>query len=64
MQVTYSDLSDEKTKTREVQGLIAAMHHLTPKEGLLLTDNVEGDELIENLHIRLRPVWKFLCGLE
>jgi len=62
IQVCYSDLSDEKTKGREFAGLVAALKHLKQKEGLLLTDDVEREEQIENLRIRLQPVWKFLLG--
>jgi hypothetical protein len=62
VQVCYSDLTDEKTREREFQGLLAAMKHLKQKEGLLLTDDVAGDEAVENFLIRLQPVWKFLLG--
>jgi predicted AAA+ superfamily ATPase len=59
-QVCYSDLSDAKTRTREFQGLLAAMKHLKQKTGLLLTDDIAGQETIESFRIRLQPVWKFL----
>ncbi|MDZ7292931.1 MAG: ATP-binding protein [candidate division KSB1 bacterium] len=62
LQVTYGDLSDEKLKTREVHGLMAAMRRLKQKEGLLLTDDTAGEVQIENLSIRMQPVWKFLCS--
>jgi hypothetical protein len=62
VQVSYSDLAAEKTREREFQGLLAAMKHLKQKEGLLLTDDVAGEETIENFRIRLQPVWKFLLG--
>jgi len=62
IQVCYSDLAEEKTKAREFAGLAAALKHLKQKEGLLLTDDVEREEQIENLRIRLQPVWKFLLG--
>lgn len=62
IQVSYSDLSDEKTKTREFQGLLAALKQLKQKEGLLLTDDVERVEQLGNSRIRLQPVWKFLLG--
>ena len=60
IQVCYSGLTEEKTRTREFAGLIAALKYLKQKEGLLLTDDVEREEQIENLRIRLQPVWKFL----
>jgi hypothetical protein len=60
VQVSYSDLSDEKTKARAFQGLLAALKQLKQKEGLLLTDDVERVEQLGNLRIRLQPVWKFL----
>lgn len=60
VQVSYSDLSDDKLRAREVNGLITALKHLQQKEGLLLTDDVEREEEVENFRIRLQPVWKFL----
>lgn len=60
VQVSYSDLADEKTREREFQGLLAALKHLKQKEGLLLTDDVAGEETIENFRIRLKPAWRFL----
>ncbi|MFQ5706651.1 MAG: ATP-binding protein [bacterium] len=60
IQVSYSDLSDEKLKAREFRGLLAALKHLKQNRGLLLTDDVEDVQHLEGLHIRLQPVWKFL----
>jgi hypothetical protein len=62
VQVSYSDLSDDKLKAREVNGLITALKHLKQKGGLLLTDDVEREEQVESLRIRLQPVWKFLLN--
>lgn len=59
LQVSYSDLSDETLKKRELQGLLSAMAHLKQHEGILLTDDFEHEELIENLRIQMLPVWKF-----
>jgi len=63
LQVSYSDLSDAKTKHREIQGLKAAMQYLNRDEGLLLTDEMEREERVEGLRIRLQPVWKFLLSV-
>jgi hypothetical protein len=60
VQVSYSDLSDDKLRAREFNGLTAALQHLKQKEGLLLTDDVEREEQVEKFRIRLQPVWKFL----
>ncbi len=62
VQVSYSDLSDDKLRAREFNGLATALKHLKQKEGLLLTDDVEREEQVENLQIRLQPVWKFLLS--
>jgi len=60
IQVSYSDLKNEKLKAREVQGLISALNHLKERDGLLLTDDVAGEERVKNMRIHIQPVWKFL----
>ncbi len=62
VQVSYSNLSDDKLRAREINGLTTALKHLKQKEGLLLTDDVELEEHVEKFRIRLQPVWKFLLG--
>jgi hypothetical protein len=62
VQVSYSDLYDDKLRAREINGLTTALKHLKQKEGLLLTDDVEREEQVEKFQIRLQPVWKFLLA--
>ena len=60
IQVSFSDLSDDRTRNRELQGLITAMNILKQKKGLLLTDDLERNEQINDLQVQFKPVWKFL----
>jgi predicted AAA+ superfamily ATPase len=62
VQVSASDLSDKKLFDREIQGLISAMQYLKQKEGLLLSDDLEQEIMIEENLIRIKPVWKFLLN--
>jgi hypothetical protein len=61
IQVCY-DLSEEKTKKREVSGLIRAMDEFTIHEGTIITDNYEDTETIEGKTIVYTPLWKWLLG--
>jgi len=64
VQVSYSDLSEEKVRTREFQGLTGALRQLKQKKGLLLTDDVEREEQYDEFQIQLQPVWKFLLEVD
>jgi predicted AAA+ superfamily ATPase len=57
-------LYDPSTKAREVSGLIEAMDKFSLSEGLIITENEEGREIVENngkkYHIVIKPIWKWL----
>lgn len=59
IQVTKS-LDDEDTKEREIKGLIEACKNYDLKSGLILTENEEGEEIIDDIKVIIKPVWKWL----
>lgn len=58
------ELYDPLTKEREVSGLVEAMNKFSLSEGLVITENEEGSEIIERAgkkyHILIKPIWKWL----
>ena len=59
IQVCY-DLSNEKTKKRELSGLLKAMDLYHLQEGYILTLDTEEELIMENKRIKIIPVWKWL----
>ncbi len=59
IQVTVS-LRDEITRKREFDGLIDAMNSYQLNQGLILTNDEEGEEIINGKKIIIKPVWKWL----
>ncbi len=56
-------MSEEKTRKREMDGLIEAMEAYKLKQGLILTEDEEGEEMIANKKIKIMPVWKWLLRI-
>lgn len=54
------DLRDPITKRREVKALVKAMGEFKLKDGLVLTEDFEGEEKIGGKRIFYRPLWKWL----
>ncbi|NCF75435.1 MAG: AAA family ATPase [Xanthomonadaceae bacterium] len=54
------NLDDIKTKKREIGSLLKAMKEFDLKSGLIITDDKEGEEMIENKKIKYIPLWKWL----
>ena len=59
IQVCWS-MHDDKTKQREINGLLAAMTAYHLKEGLILTEDESDSILIEDKKINMMPVWLWL----
>jgi predicted AAA+ superfamily ATPase len=59
VQVCY-DLSDAKTRHREIQALHAAGIELKHTGGTILTWDEEGHVEVDGFNIHLRPVWQWL----
>jgi hypothetical protein len=56
------DVGDPETKKREVRGLVKAMEEFKLREGLILTEDFEGEEEVDGRRIVYRPLWKWLLG--
>jgi len=55
-------MSNEKTRKREIDGLIDAMNAYKLQSGLIITDDTE-EEIIENeKKITIIPAWKWLLA--
>jgi predicted AAA+ superfamily ATPase len=62
IQVTYA-MPNEKTRKREIDGLLDAMNAYKLTSGLIITDDTE-EELIENdRKIAIIPAWKWLLEM-
>lgn len=59
IQVSY-DISDPKTKEREVNGLMDAMNNFMLNTGYIITADQEEEMIIENKKIFIRPAYKVL----
>tara|TARA_Y100000310_G_C20688645_1_gene820739 strand:+ start:2896 stop:4188 length:1293 start_codon:yes stop_codon:yes gene_type:complete len=59
IQVCY-DISDPKTRKRELKALCEASKDLKCKNLLVITEDQESEELFEDTKINLIPLWKWL----
>lgn len=59
IQVCY-DIEDIKVKDREIDGLIRASKELKCNNLLVITEDKDGDEIIDKKKIRHIPLWKWL----
>lgn len=58
IQVSY-DISGEKTRRREINGLLLAAHTTGCRNLLLLTDHERSDITVDGLEISVRPVYEW-----
>lgn len=54
------NIDDPKTKKREINSLVKAMENLKVENGLVLTEDYEGEEMMGNKNIRFIPLRKWL----
>jgi hypothetical protein len=59
MQVA-AQIANEKTRQREINGLVTAMDNFDLSEGLILTEDESGVETVNDKTIRFQPVWQWL----
>lgn len=59
LQVT-SDIQNMNTKEREVGSLLKAMKEFSLNEGLIITEDVEGEEEIDGKKIIYKSLWRWL----
>lgn len=55
-----ANMEDLKTREREFSGLIDAAQEINPERLLIITENEEGEEIIDHFKISLIPIWKWL----
>jgi len=63
IQVTFS-MPNEKTRKREVDGLLEAMNDYKLQSGLIITDDEEAEMMVNNKKITILPAWKWLLGYQ
>ena len=56
------NIEDEKTKKREIDALVLALKKFKLNEGLVITEDYEGEEEINGLKIKFMPLWKWLLN--
>jgi predicted AAA+ superfamily ATPase len=54
---------NEEIKSREINGLVAALKEFKLEEGLILTYNQDDEFSVEGKHIIVKPVWKWLAEM-
>lgn len=54
------DISDMKTKKREIRSLVKAMQEFGLEQGTIITEDFEGDEMIDDKKIQYIPLRKWL----
>ena len=59
IQVTC-DLTDTKTREREINGLLSCLDEFKLKVGIIITDNLEKEEIIDGKKIRYIPIVDWL----
>jgi hypothetical protein len=59
IQVTY-DLSNLKTKEREIKGLLSGLKEFKLKIGIIITKDLQKEEKIDGKIIKYIPLWKWL----
>jgi predicted AAA+ superfamily ATPase len=55
------DVSSPQTKKREVSALLKAMEELNLKEGIIITEEYEAEDLFDEKKIIYIPLWRWLC---
>jgi len=58
------DLSEQKTKEREIKSLIKASKELKCKNLIIISRDKEGEEIINKTKIKFIPLWKWLLEKE
>lgn len=56
------DLSDVRTKEREVSALLKGMDALGQREGTIISESFEGEETHDDKTIIYRPLWRWLLA--
>ncbi|MCK4730529.1 MAG: ATP-binding protein [Candidatus Aenigmarchaeota archaeon] len=54
------DINNRETKEREIKALLKGIKEFKLKEGLIITEDLEKEEIIEDIKIIYKPLWKWL----
>ncbi|MFH1127623.1 MAG: ATP-binding protein, partial [archaeon] len=54
------DISDEKTRKREIKALVRCAKEFSLKEGLIITSDHEEETTIDSIRIKIVPMWQWL----
>lgn len=57
------DVENIETREREVKALLKAMERFKLEDGLIITREFSGEEIIDEKNIKYIPVWKWLIGI-
>ncbi len=57
------DISNEKTRKREIDSLMEGMKQFKLSNGLVITENYEGEEKINGKKISYAPLWRWLLNI-
>lgn len=60
--IQVTDELNYENKEREIQGLIQALKSFKLKEGVLLSSDSEEEIIVDDLKIKILPVWKWLLN--
>lgn len=61
MQVCY-DLNDEETKKREIKALVAINKIFTLKDNIIVTRDTRDEFVVNDIKIKVIPIWEFLLS--
>src|SRR3989338_4132674 len=62
IQVSYN-IDSEKTKEREIRGLVECAKSLAMKKGTMITNDTDMTETVDGIRIAFIPLWKWLLNL-
>lgn len=54
------DIDEYKTKEREIKSLLKCMQALNLREGIVITEDFEGEEKLKGKKIIFKPLWKWI----
>lgn len=61
IQVVYN-MENEKTRERELDGLVACAKEFNLKNGLIITKDIERTESIDGIKVQFIPIWKWFLN--
>jgi len=54
------NIEDKETKEREIKGILKAAEEFKLKEGVIITEDFENEEIVGKIKIKYIPLWKWL----